>query len=78
MDRRQPTPPERELHGPNLDVTAWFHQSDPTSEWLLTDTHCDIAANGLMGTHARIWSQSGMLLATGGAQLLCVPHPPEA
>ena len=31
-----------------------------------------------MGTHGRIWSRDGRLLATGGAQLFCVPRPPEA
>lgn len=59
---------------PNLDVTAWFHRSAPDSEWLLMDHSSPVAADGLMGTHGRIWSESGRLLATGGAQLLCVPH----
>jgi len=67
--------PKSPFIAPNIDVSAWFHQSDSTSEWLLTDTRCDIASGGLMGTHARIWSESGKLLATGGAQLMCVPAP---
>ena len=61
---------------PNIDVTAWFHRAEPQSEWLLTDTSCQVADGGLMGTHARIWSESGALLASGGAQLYCVPAPP--
>jgi len=67
--------PNADFTAPNIDVTAWFHQFDPKSEWLLTDHRCDVAAGGLMGTHARIWSESGKLLATGGAQLMCVPNP---
>ena len=62
---------------PNIDVTAWFHQFEPSCEWLLTDTRCDVASAGLMGTHARIWSETGKLLATGGAQLMCVPAPAQ-
>jgi hypothetical protein len=34
-----------------------------------------VAEDGLMGTHARIWDEDGRLVATGGAQLLCVPNP---
>ncbi len=69
--------PNAAFTAPNLDVTAWFHHAEPESEWLLTDHTCAVAEAGLMGTHARIWSESGKLLATGGAQLFCVPIPPE-
>jgi acyl-CoA thioesterase len=62
---------------PNLDVTAWFHRAEPETEWLMVDTQCDLAEAALMGTTARIWSESGKLLATGGAQLFCVPLPPS-
>ena len=64
--------PNSGFQAPNIDVTAWFHQPAPESEWLLMDHSCDVARDGLMGTHARIWSDDGRLLATGGAQLLCV------
>ena len=57
---------------PNLDVTAWFHRSAPQEAWLLADHASEVAAGGLMGTTARIWTPGGELLATGGAQLLCV------
>lgn len=67
--------PDTGYTAPNLDVTAWFHRAEPDSEWLLTDHSCVIAEAGLMGTHARIWSESGRLLASGGAQLFCVPNP---
>ncbi len=69
--------PETGFTAPNLDVTAWFHRAAPESEWLLADHRCELAESGLMGTHARIWSRDGRLVATGGAMLLCVP-PREA
>lgn len=65
--------PRGEFRAPNLDVTAWLHRADPLSEWLLADHDSPVAAGGLMGTTARVWSRDRRLLATGGAQLLCVP-----
>jgi acyl-CoA thioesterase-2 len=62
---------------PNLDVSAWFHRSAPDCEWLLADHRCDLAESGLMGTHGRVWSRDGRLLASGGAQLLCIPAPTQ-
>lgn len=62
---------------PNLDVTAWFHRFEPESEWLLSDHEGPLAEGGLMGTTGRIWSRSRRLLATGGAQLMCIPAPPQ-
>jgi len=69
----QPHGREPGFTAPNLDVTVWFHRAAPEAEWLLADTVCDVAEDGLMGTHARIWSPRGALLASGGAQLFCVP-----
>ena len=68
-----PHQPDPAFQGPNLDVTAWFHRGDPEGEWLLADHDSPVAEGGLMGTTSRIWSREGRLLATGGAQLLCVP-----
>lgn len=65
--------PGSAFRAPNLDVTAWFHRAEPESEWLLVDSESHIAGGGLMGTHTRVWSQTGRLVASGGAQLLCVP-----
>jgi len=67
----------RDYQAPNLDVSAWFHRLAPESEWLLADHESPVAEGGLMGTASRIWSRDGRLLATGGAQLLCVPAPPD-
>ncbi len=69
--------PDSPFVAPNLDVTAWFHRAEPNSEWLLVDTRCSVAEAGLMGTEACIWSESGKLLATGGAQLFCVQRQPD-
>ncbi len=69
--------PNGAFRAPNLDVVAWFHRADPDGDWLLVEQHCHVAEGGLMGTHGRIWSRDGRLLASGGAQLFCVPSPPQ-
>ena len=63
----------REYMAPNLDVVAWFHQSAADSEWLLSEHRSEIAAGGLIGTTSSVWAQDGRLVATGGAQLMCLP-----
>jgi acyl-CoA thioesterase-2 len=61
---------------PNLDVVAWFHRLDHGSEWLLGDALAPIAEGGLVGGTVRLWSADRRLVASGGAQLLCLPGPP--
>ncbi|HVM94760.1 MAG TPA: thioesterase family protein [Candidatus Acidoferrales bacterium] len=58
---------------PSLDVNVQFHRLDPKSEWLLVDAVAPVAADGLIGGQARIWSVDGKLLASGGGQLFCRP-----
>jgi acyl-CoA thioesterase II len=72
----QPHPRDSGFQAPNLDVTAWFHALAPECEWLLADHVSPVAGGGLMGTTGRIWSRDGRLLASGGAQLFCVPVGP--
>jgi len=60
---------------PNLDVSAWFHAPAHDEPWLLSDHACPIAHSGLMGVTGRIWSRDRRLIASGGAQLLCIPAP---
>ena len=67
--------PEAPFTAPNIDVAAWFHRAEPESEWLFADHESPVAEAGLMGTHARVYGESGRLLASGGAQLFCVPAP---
>jgi acyl-CoA thioesterase II len=62
-----------EYVAPNLDTSAWFHNFSPRCEWLLIDSECSVAARGLMGVSGRVWDSEGTLLATGAAQLCCVP-----
>jgi len=64
-----------EFTAPNLDVVAWFHRPAHESEWLLADATAPIAESGLIGGTVRIWSVDRRLVASGGAQLLCVPGP---
>ena len=60
---------------PSLDVNAQFHHLAPECEWLLVDAVAPVAAHGLIGGQARVWSVDGKLLASGGGQLLCRPAP---
>jgi acyl-CoA thioesterase len=65
-----------EYLAPNLDTSVWFHHFNPASEWLLIDHECIVADHGLMGVSGRVWDTDGRLLATGSAQLCCIPNPP--
>jgi acyl-CoA thioesterase II len=58
---------------PNLDISVCFHQFGTASEWLLIDHECPVAGDGLLGVNGRVWDADGRLLATGIAQLCCVP-----
>ena len=58
---------------PNLDTAVWFHQPATDSEWLLIDHGSPVAGDGLIGVNGRIWDIEGHLLASGGAQLYCIP-----
>jgi acyl-CoA thioesterase II len=62
---------------PNLDICVNFHRSGTESEWLLVDHECPVADDGLLGVSGRVWSDDGRLLATGIAQLCCIPLPSE-
>ncbi len=63
-----------EYLAPNLDTSAWFHHFNPGCEWLLVDHECIVADHGLMAVSGRVWDTEGSLLATGSAQLCCVPN----
>jgi acyl-CoA thioesterase-2 len=62
-----------EYLAPNLDTSAWFHNFSPNCEWLLIDQECAVADRGLMGVSGRVWDTDGRLLASGSAQLCCIP-----
>src|SRR3989442_8927449 len=64
-----------EFTAPNLDIVAWFHRPAHHSEWLLADAIAPIAESGLIRGTGRLRSGDRQLVATGGAQLLCVPGP---
>jgi acyl-CoA thioesterase II len=59
---------------PNLDTSVWLHQLDAACEWLLIDHECTLAEHGLMAVSGRLWDTGGRLLATGSAQLCCIPN----
>jgi acyl-CoA thioesterase II len=58
---------------PSLDLTVWFHDAAPESQWQLVDAHADYAGHALLNGSARIWSEDGRLVASGGGQCLFVP-----
>jgi len=60
---------------PNLDTSAWFHQLGRQSEWLLIDHECPVGERGLLGVSGRVWDLDRRLVASGGAQLCCIPPP---
>lgn len=62
---------------PSLDLAVSFHALDPSAEWLLVNATSPYAADGLVGGRAELWSEAGVLLATGGQQMLCRPLPPN-
>lgn len=55
---------------PNLDTSAWFHDIDAQSEWLMIDHSSPVARHGLIGVDGRVWSENGTLVASGAAQLI--------
>jgi acyl-CoA thioesterase II len=69
--------PECAFMAPNLDAYTSFHRLAPKAEWLFAEATSPVAADGVVGGQARIWSPDGRLLASGGGQLLCrkVPRP---
>jgi acyl-CoA thioesterase len=67
-----------EYLAPNLDTSVWFHQFGPACEWLLIDHECILAEHGFMAASGRVWDTEGRLLATGSAQLCCIPSSQPA
>jgi acyl-CoA thioesterase II len=63
-----------EYLAPNLDTGVWFHHFSPRCEWLLIESECAVADGGLMGVGGRVWDVDGRLLASGSAQLCCIPN----
>lgn len=55
---------------PSLDLTVYFHGSEPAGEWLLSDADSDMAGNGLISGRVRIWNEAGRALATGSGHCL--------
>ena len=67
-------PENPDWYAPSVDVQVRFHALAPDDEFLLADAHSPTARDGLVGGVGSIWSQRGVLLATGGQQMLCRPR----
>lgn len=64
---------EPDYVAPSLDLCVWFHASAGDAEWLLADVSAQTAGQGLIHGMARIWTDRGDMVASGGSQLLVMP-----
>lgn len=55
---------------PSMDLAVRFHASASHAEWLLSSTETPVAAEGLLGGYAAVWSEDKRLIATGGQQMI--------
>jgi acyl-CoA thioesterase len=62
-----------EFVAPTIELGVRFHRPVPNEEWLLGDVESPVGADGLIGSTASVWSRSGLLVATGGQQMLSRP-----
>jgi acyl-CoA thioesterase len=60
---------------PNLDLTVQFHRFAPEDDWMLIDGTVPVAADGLVGCNARLWTLGGQLVASGTSKHTCRPNP---
>lgn len=63
---------------PNLDLHLQVHALQDPEAWLLVDATSPRSDAGLVGGLTKLWSGDGVLLATVGAQSLCLPNPLHA
>jgi acyl-CoA thioesterase len=64
---------------PSLDLACRFHRLERArrAEWLLVEARSPVADGGLVGGTAAVWDDAGMLLASGGQQMLCRSTSPS-
>ncbi len=55
---------------PSLDLYVAFHAQAPKDDWLLSESRGLISHSGMLGGRACVWSRDGLLLASGGQQML--------
>lgn len=67
--------PQPAYIAPSLDVAVFFHRPAHHSPWLLAEQRSPIGEGGLVGGMGTVFDREGRLVASGGAQLLCVPPP---
>lgn len=60
-------------YAPSIDVAARFHALAPATPWLFVEARSPVAGDGLVAATVSVWGADGMLLATGGQQMLCRP-----
>ncbi len=55
---------------PTLDLNVAFHRPTSGHGWLLCDGTAPLSTAGLFGWTARVWTEDGLLRASGGGQCL--------
>lgn len=55
----------------SLDLQAVLHRPASRSPWILVDAEAPVAAGGLVGGRAAVWSATGELLGSSTQQMLC-------
>lgn len=61
------------LLAPNLDTSAWFHDISAQTDWLLIEHANPVARDGILFVDGNVWSEDGVLVASGSAQLVQLP-----
>lgn len=59
---------------PTLSLTIDFHRASK-ERWMLSEATSPVAENGYMQVRSRLWAESGGLLASAQAMLMCRPRP---
>jgi acyl-CoA thioesterase II len=55
---------------PSLDLSVWLHEPPGPRDWLLLEAHTHTAGGGVIYGEARVWTDDGRLVASGGSQML--------
>lgn len=62
---------------PTIHLQAMFYDDGTKDEWLLSDSRCEYAENGMITTSVYIWGNSGRLIADGRTTMVTKPSKKE-
>ncbi|MCW2831268.1 MAG: acyl-CoA thioesterase [Aeromicrobium sp.] len=64
--------------GPSLDHSLWIHHPADLNDWVLIDSHPQVASNGRGTYDGAIYAPDGRLLASLVQEALYIPAPPSS